>query len=186
MNNTIETIKNQRSVRFYDTKPIADDIINELLEAGNHAPTGSDLQPWRFIVVTTDTYRGKLASTAKVAYEGFIDTMPRLKEIRKQIDEMLDDSIYYHAPLVVFVVGKQMGTHNIDCPMVCQNMMLAARSHGIGSCWLGFGMMGLNDSIKSEMGIEEGEEIFGPIAFGYPLGDFPDAPSKKPIDATYL
>ena len=64
--------------------------------------------------------------------------------------------------------------------MVCQNIMLAAYSFGIGSCWVGFGQMALeDDEVKEALEIKENERVFGPILLGYPKGGFPEAPKKK-------
>lgn len=70
--------------------------------------------------------------------------------------------------------------------MVCGNMMLAARSLDIGSCWLGFGTMGISDEIAALLELGQDEEIFGPIAFGYPKEGFPPAPDKKPVQVKWI
>ena len=46
-----EAIKNRRSVRKYKAEPIPDELIEKILEAGRWAPTGGNLQPWKFIIV---------------------------------------------------------------------------------------------------------------------------------------
>lgn len=59
--------------------------------------------------------------------------------------------------------------------------MLATRSLDVGSCWLGFVSLGIDDEIKSLLELQENEEIFGPVAFGYPKDGFPKPfPQKKP------
>ncbi len=187
MNQVIENIKNRRSVRFFSNEPISDDIVKEILEAGNYAPTGANVQPWRFVVIKSEDVRKKLALNAKPVYKNFIDHADEgFKAMRKSIDEVLEDSIYYAAPVLVFVIGKNLVSYALDCPMVCENMMLAARSMNIGSCWLGFGQMGLNDEILGLLEFQENETIFGPIAFGYPKEGFPETPAKKPVTVKWI
>jgi nitroreductase len=72
------------------------------------------------------------------------------------------------------------GTMDMDCPMVCENMMLAAHSLGLGSCWVQFGQMALeNPEIRQALELKEGEKVYGPIVFGYPRDGFPPPPPKK-------
>jgi nitroreductase len=57
--------------------------------------------------------------------------------------------------------------------------MLAARSLGLGSCWIQFGSLVTNNKqIKKRLGLTKGEKIFGPIILGYPK-KFPKPPPKK-------
>ncbi|MDQ2084947.1 nitroreductase family protein [Herbivorax sp. ANBcel31] len=183
MNEVIENIKNRRSVRFYSNRKIEVDTIKKILDAGNYAPTGAGVQPWRFVVVTNDEIIKKLAQNAKPIYAAFMDNADEyFKNMRKEFDDALEDSICYSAPAIIFVIGKKMVSYEVDCPMVCQNMMLAARSLKIGSCWLGFATMAVDDNFKaSVLKLEEDEVVFGPIAFGYPLKEFPQAPEKKEV-----
>ncbi|MCW6108333.1 nitroreductase family protein, partial [Clostridium sporogenes] len=57
----LEEIRSRRSIRKYINKPIEDEKINQLIESARMAPSGSNTQPWHFIVVKSDTTREKLA-----------------------------------------------------------------------------------------------------------------------------
>ncbi len=187
MNEVIKNIKNRRSVRFFSNESIENSILEEILDAGNWAASGANRQPWRFVVVKSEEVRKKMALNAKPVYKQFLAQADEsFKAAREAIDKTLEDSIYYAAPVLVFVIGKKQMSYINDCSMVCGNMMLAARSLNIGSCWLGFGAMGINDEILALLEMQQDEEIFGPIAFGYPEGDFPEAPNKKPIQVTWI
>jgi nitroreductase len=88
------------------------------------------------------------------------------------------DGVYWSAPLVIFVIGR--AAHWSECAMVCENMMLAAQSLGLGSCIVGFGARVTDDAdIVERLGLQEKERIFGPVVFGYPEID-PAPPTKKP------
>jgi nitroreductase len=65
--------------------------------------------------------------------------------------------------------------------MAAQNMMLAAFTLGIGSCWIGTAV-GLANSpkVKAELEVPEDHEVHAAIIFGYPKGGFPKAPEKRP------
>ena len=65
--------------------------------------------------------------------------------------------------------------------------MLAARSLGIGSCWVNFGQLALDDpGVKAELELQAGEKVYGPLVLGYPQGEFPPAPPKKPLKVKWF
>jgi nitroreductase len=181
INKVIDTIMNRRSVRVYEARPIPRDVLETLIEAGNMAPTGGNVQNWRFVVVESDEFRKKLLALGIPRYRKWMERAPEsLVEMRKEIDEKVSDPLYYDAPAIVFVIGWG-GTGGLDTPMVCENIMLAARSLGIGSCWVYFGQLPLDDpEIQAALEMKEGEQVYGPILLGYPrAGEFPASPPKK-------
>jgi nitroreductase len=182
MNAVIETIKTRRSVRSYDSKEIPRELLNAIIEAGNEAPSAMNSQPWRFVVVQEVAAKRKLLGAAmpnaKKITEGVKDIDPeRYESIKKRYAEM-PDPIYYSAPSVVFVIGSgRYAAHS--CPLACENMMLAAHSLGLGSCWVGFGAMVTDDpEVRDLLELQEEEAIFGPILLGYPKGTT-NRPLKK-------
>jgi nitroreductase len=179
MNEVIKAIIERKSVRFYKADKVDRNCIKEIINAGNHAPTGSGGQ-WRFVVVDNDEFRNKLAKLSLPYYEAWMQDAPEgFKNLRNQIDKIAKDPIYYSAPVIVFVIGKGM-TADFDCPMVCQNMMIAAQSLGMGSCWVYFGQLVLkNEEIRNELELKEGEKVYGPIIFGFPQDNLPVRPPKK-------
>ncbi|MFA5271559.1 MAG: nitroreductase family protein, partial [Candidatus Omnitrophota bacterium] len=111
MNQIIENIKKRRSVRDYEAKPIPKNILMEIIEAGNNAPSGGNTQGWRFVVVENEVFRKKIAALALPRYKKWMEKAPEhLKEMRKEVDAKTSDPIYYSAPAVVFVVGSGMST----------------------------------------------------------------------------
>lgn len=201
MNPVIDAIKTRRSVRSYKADPVSKDVIETLIEAGNWAPTGANFQPWRFVVITDPDFRQKLLEAARPGYResirGFLNAQGHLRE---HAGEMLqrclgwtsetyealiyrlletEDGVYYAAPVIIFVIGAPPITVDADCAMVCQNMMLAAHSLGLGSCWVGFGSNIKHDpEIVAALELEDKERIYGPIIVGYPE-IFPEPPPKK-------
>ena len=176
MNSVIEAIKNRRSVRAYEPKPIPRDIINEIIEAGNHAPFTSltRSQPWRFVVVQDPAFKQKLLQTTlpfwKNATGGMKNTAPELYKMAISIYEAMDDPkdvIYYNAPVIIFVIGP--ANNPVSCALACENMMIAAQSLGLGSCYVGFGaMVKGNPEVVNALELKDDEGVFGPILLGYP------------------
>jgi nitroreductase len=73
-----------------------------------------------------------------------------------------------------------------DCPAVCQNMLLAAHSLGLGSIWTMSGVPVLaHPQAKEAIELSEGEKVFGMILLGYPR-IWPDPPPKKPPSVKWL
>jgi nitroreductase len=183
MNTVINTIVNRRSVRFYKDTQIPRDEMEAIIRAGNYAPTGAGTQMWRFVIIEREKFREKLAKLAFPRYKKWMENAPEgFKAIRDKIDSEVQDPVYYSAPAIVFVIGSGM-TSDFDCPMVCENMMIAAKSLGIGSCWVYFGQLVLDDpEVREELGMQEGEKVYGPILLGYPEENLPErAPKKEPL-----
>jgi len=182
MNPVLEAIQKRRSVRSYEAAPVPKDILDKIIEAGNQAPSAMNSQPWRFVVVEDKELKGKLLQAALPKAKGILKAVEesdpeRYKQIMKRYDEM-EDPIYYSAPVVLFVIGSgRYADHS--CPLACENIMLAAHSLGLGSCWVGFGSMVTDDAvIIKALELREDEKIFGPIVLGYPRV-YPEPPSKK-------
>ena len=103
-------------------------------------------------------------------YESMKETMPEMYERGMKLIEVMDepkDLVFYSAPVIIYVIGPTK--NNIGCAMVCENIMLAAVSLGLGTCYDGFGaMVTHNSGIVQTLGLKEGERIYGPILLGYP------------------
>lgn len=181
MNQTIEAIMSRRSIRCYKPDPIPRDIINTIIEAGNQAPSRGRMeegqilfQPWRFVVVDDPDFRLKLIHTAlpiwERAIEGMKEMQPEMYEnMMRQYEEMEEpkDMVYHSAPVILFVIGP--ADFAVSCALACENIMVAATSLGLGSCYVGFGAMvtGKTDLVEA-LELEEDERIYGPIVLGYP------------------
>jgi nitroreductase len=191
MNPVIETINKRRSVRAFESKPIPRDVINTIIEAGNQAPSTMGMvkgvlrfQPWRFVVVEDAEFKQKLVETAlpiwKKFLEGTKETDPELYENVMTLYEVLPepkDLVYYSAPVIIFVIGPI--SNAVSCSLACENIMLAATSLGLGSCYTGFGMMVKgNAEVVQALELADGERIYGPILLGYPKDD----PRKRFMD----
>jgi nitroreductase len=176
LNPVLETIKNRRSTRAYEQKPIPREIIYQIIEAGNQAPYTSITrsQPWRFVVVENQEFKQKLLQTAIPFWKQMIEPMKQTEpEIYKMATILYDamdepkDVIYYNAPVIVFVIGP--ADNPFSSAFACENMMIAAQSLGLGNCYVGFGgMVKDNPEVVQALELKDDEAIFGPILLGYP------------------
>jgi nitroreductase len=189
MNAVMDAIWKRRSVRSYDPRPVPKDIIQAIIAAGNEAPSAMNSQPWRFVIVEDMKIKEKLLGAAlpnaKKILDMIKDVDPERYEMIKKRYAELKDPVYYSAPVIVFVIGSgRYADHS--CPLACENMMLAAHSLGLGSCWVGFGAMVTEDAgVRDILALQEEEKIFGPILLGYPR-DYPEKPAKKEPKVTWL
>lgn len=120
MNEVIENIKTRRSIKKYKSDMVPQDIIDIVVEAGTYAPSGMNKQSAIILEITNKEVRDKLARiNAKVG------VMPK------------DFDPFYNAPVVIVVLSnKSVPTYIYDGSLVMENMMLAAHSLGLGSCWI--------------------------------------------------
>ena len=183
LNNVIEIINKRRSIRSYDPKPIPNDIIITIIEAGNQAPSrgrvvngGFKFQPWRFVVVQDSEFKKKLVQTTlpiwKNGTESMKETHPEIHEKAMMLYEARPDKdvVYHSAPVILFVIGPK--SYAVSCTLACENIMIAATSFGLGSCYTGFGaMVKGNADIVQALELKDDERIYGPILLGYPKDD---------------
>ncbi|GAB4389560.1 MAG: nitroreductase [Thermodesulfovibrionales bacterium] len=189
MNPVIDAIRKRRSVRSFAQVHIPRDIMEVILEAGNQAPSAMNSQPWRFVVVEDRRLRKKLIKAARPYALKFVeslkDTDPEKYEALRKRQEEADDPIFYSAPAIIFVIGRG---HYADasCPLACENIMLAAHSLGLGTCWIGLGAMVADDpEVREALEMGADEKIFGPIAVGTPE-EYPEPPAKRPPDIKWI
>ena len=132
-NNVIDTIISRRSIKKYLYKPVAKELVETIVKAGTFAPSGMNRQSAIILAVTDKKTRDILS------------------EINARLLNINSDP-FYGAPVVLVVLAKKDVRTNInDGALVLGNMMIAAHSLGLGSCWI--------HRAKEEFESEEGKEI---------------------------
>lgn len=194
MNPIIKNIKERRSIRKYKDKKISKKLINDIIEAGRYAPSSHNSQPWRFIVIDNKKKIKELSDFMKNWFRkrlalGFFISFFNKKiknelEIAKKRSFAEQDLFFYNAPLLILICAKPGRFTVKDCSLAAQNMMLAARSFNIGSCWIGFADMVLNKdrALMSKLGVPKDHKIMAHLIFGYPL-KFPKKPAERKKEA---
>jgi nitroreductase len=189
MNEVLKAIKGRRSIRAFEPEKVPKELISTIIEAGNNAPSAMNSQPWRFVVAENEDLHKKMTDVcipnAKSILEHVKTSNPERYEMIMKRYEELKDPIYYSAPAIIFVIGS--GSYaDLSCPLACENMMLAAYSLGLGSCWVQFGSLVIqNEEIKKALELKDDEKIFGPITIGY-YKNTPEPPEKKPPEIKWL
>lgn len=137
MNEVIKAIKERRSVKSYKQDSVPTELLDAILEAGTYAPTGRNAQAPIIIAVTDKKVRDRL-SKLNADIMGF------------------DGDPFYGAPAVLVVLAdKSRSTYLYDGSLVMENLMLAAHSLGLGSCWI--------HRAKEVFELKEGKEILASL-----------------------
>lgn len=172
-----EAIRLRRSVRKYKSDRIPEQVIKELVELAAWAPSGSNGQPWIFVVVENREYLQNLSDRAKTFLLERIKAAPALERYQGVLSNP-QFNIFYDAPTLVLICGDTNAhTFRNDCSMAAQNLMLSAWERGVGSCWIGFATgIGNAPDVKRELKIPEEYELVAPIVLGYP-----DGPTEKGV-----
>ena len=138
----LEAILSRRVQRAFANKPVEREKLAKIVDAGRHAMSARNLQPWQFVVVQRqDTLKkiGELCSTGK-----FVSDAPS-------------------AVVVLKDVGNARWA-DVDCAQAVQNMANVAWALGLGTCWVG-NFDGAK--IGAMLGVKEGWAIFTILPFGY-------------------
>ncbi|NIO20668.1 MAG: nitroreductase family protein [Candidatus Aenigmarchaeota archaeon] len=152
MNKFINLIKDRRSIREYTDRHVDMKILEEIVDCGRLAPSAKNIQPWAFIVVTDKA---------------------KLKKIAEQVE--WGDFIKDSSACIVVCGDKEVKRFKEDCCLATENMILAAKSLGIGSCYVAALGKDTGD-VRELLNIPENLEI---VCF-LPLGYFEKNP--KPHD----
>ena len=165
MNESIKNMIERRSIRAYKPDMVKKEDIEEIVKAGTYAATGMNRQSPVIIAVTDQETRDKL-SAMNAAIMG-TDTDP-----------------FYGAPVVLIVLAdKSRPTYLYDGSLVMGNMMNAAHSLGLGSCWIHRAKEEFESEDGKELlkkgGVEGDYEGIGHCVIGYVEGDYPETKPRK-------
>lgn len=154
--NIYEAIKKRYSVRSYKPNPIPEEKLKRILEAARLAPSASNRQDYKFVVVRDAEKRKKLAEAAN--YQGFIG----------------------EAPIVIVTVSLNPGrimsceapAYAVDLAIAVDHITLAAAAEGLGTCWIGAFSQ---EEVKGILNIPEEYKVASVLPLGFPA----DAPGPK-------
>ncbi len=164
----IEAICGRRSVRLFKEKDVPEKMITQLISLAVMAPSAGNLQAWDLIIVRNPETKVALVRAA------------------------FGQSFIAKAPIIIIVCAnqkrsaQQYGTRGTDLYSIqdsaaaIQNLLLAAYSLGLGTCWVG----AFNESIVSDLlKIPDGVRPVSIIPIGYYLKDTtPQPPSRLPLE----
>jgi nitroreductase len=141
-NPVFEAVRTVLAVREYQDKPIPDDVLGRIVEAGHLSASASNVQPWHFVVVRDRAGLRDLGGL--VAHGPYIATA---------------------AAAIVVAIEKENHLAVSDASRAIQSMILVAWGDGVGSNWTGFGQL---DGVRQKVGLPEKYEVLAVVPFGYP------------------
>jgi nitroreductase len=153
----MEAITERRSIRNYSERPVEEEKLNLILEAGRLAPSAANRQEWRYVIVRDGETRQKLQKAAK------------------------GQTFVGQAPVVIAACAETDG-HVMSCGQPCypidvaisiDHMTLKAVEEGLGTCWVG---AFYEDEVKQALGIPDDIRVVELLTLGYPE----DVPPPRP------
>jgi nitroreductase/NAD-dependent dihydropyrimidine dehydrogenase PreA subunit len=192
----------RRSNRIFRDRPVPDDLLHRVLEAGRFAPSAGNCQPYKFLVITDraliselETRSMKLLRLTKNLYldrkgkrrlwKNILFTLWSLAMINKvdprpitamEKGDRNQDCLFFNAPAVIMVLKDARGISNpdLDAGICAQNMVLAAHSLGLGTCYISLPITPLTMPVmagfRKKLGIRYPWVPVTTIAFGWPKG----------------
>jgi nitroreductase len=174
INETLTTIRARRSIRSYIPQQIKDEELNTIIEAGLYAPSAMNQQSWHFTVVQNKDIIAQMA-----------------QDIKEQLGRDEKFNPFYNAPTLIIISGdeKAIAPH-ADCAAAAQNIMIAAQSLNIGSCWVNMIkrlFMGRNENQwRQDLVIPEGFIPLYSVILGYRADDNAKTPPRKENAVNYI
>jgi len=187
----IEAIRKRRAVRDYLDRPVERSTVEGLINTAIQAPSAMNLQPWAFAVMLG---RKRVEDCGKRAKSWLLENFEQTPFARtsessrmRQILEDKERLLFYNAPALVMVLARSADPQAAeDCCLASENLMLAARGEGIGTCWIGFARPWLDLlAIKRELGLPEQSSVVAPILMGYP-SEWPEPHGRNPAEIHWL
>lgn len=166
MNETIKTLLQRRTVRTFNDKPVPQEVVEQILQAGLYAPSARGEQNAIFVVIQDkETLKALSAENARIM--GRPDAEP-----------------FYGAKTVILVVGNNTPNVAYDGSCAIDNMLNAAWSLGVGTCWIHRARQEVETEFGKELlkkaGLPDGDYVgVGHIALGYFDDEAPEAKPRK-------
>jgi nitroreductase len=174
---TLEAIRTRHSVRNFSERPVEPEKLQAVLEAARSAPSWANLQCWRLVVVRDAATRRRISELS------YVDAFFAAKGYKTNPSQLA----LAQAPIVIVAcaVPNQSGDlrhqqyYMTDVGLAAQNLMLAAHDLGLGSVFVSI----FEEQPLAEMlGIPAYVSIVGLFPLGYPEGEVPGGPSRKPLE----
>lgn len=168
MNKAMENMLTRRSCRKYLDKPVPKELLEQVLLAGAYAPSAMNRQPGKVVVLRDPEEIRELEQwNSEIAGGGRVGT-----------------HMFYGAPVVLVVLAKRYSTSVEDGSLILGNLMLAAHSLGLGSCWIHRAREEFDSPRGKELlkkwGVEGDYIGVGHCILGYPDGELPKAKDRAP------
>ena len=157
MNETIKHILERNTCRDFKDTPVKKEHIETLVKTALAAPSARNIQPWHITVVTDKALLGEIDA------EGM--KILSTSEEKAMFDMLMSrgGKLFYNAPCLILVLSDGSDWGTLDSGILCQNVVIAAQSLGLGTCIVGLARIPLNgpkkEEYKKRLSIPEGFEF---------------------------
>lgn len=176
----LEAILTRRSTRRLSAELPERALIEQVLNAGRHAPSGSNSQTTHLIVITSPAVLNELAELVQKAFAQMEVGPDAYVSLRKSVNASKRGNYVFHygAPVLVVTANKKgYGNAMVDSACVLENMMIAANALDLGSCWINqLHWLDENPQVRQYLmglGLAEDETVTGALILGYPADGTP-------------
>jgi nitroreductase len=156
-----EAIRTRKSIRSYSNRAVEEGKLDQIFQAAGLAPSASNRQEWRFVVVRNQETRHLLSIAAEG--QGFVAEAPIV------IAGCAEESSH--------VMSGGQPSYAIDLTITLDHMILAATALGLGTCWIGAFS---EDRVREILDIPKSVRVVGLLTIGYPKS-IPGSSHRKPI-----
>ena len=187
-NEVERNILERRSVRNFKVDPVPESLMQRVLEAGRFAPSAGNHQPWKFTVITDKALIAQIEEACYAVWQGMYPMFGDDQAVMNLVENLPPGAfdprvqggircvaqkelpIFLNAPVVIFLgCSNKMAAPEEHAGICGQNMTLAAKSLGLGSCWSNFAAtVDLIPEIKSKLGYDDTWRIYSALCLGYP------------------
>jgi len=165
-----ELLKNRRAIRDFADKEVPLAVVNSILQDSTLAPSASNNQPCRFLVVQCRRTMKALSDESKANL--LSDNAAGKIKLNPDYVAFLQNeqfNVFYNAPCLIYIVGSvSVNTLDVDAALAASYIMFSAADKGLGTCWVALGANIRDPKLKAEIGIPENCRIVAPIILGYP------------------
>ena len=176
----LEAIMTRRSTRRMKTKLPPREMIEQVIEAGRAAPSGSNSQTTHFIVITKPSTLQELAELVQSEFAKMEIEPDTYVSLRNSINASKTGGyvFHYNAPVLIVTANKKgYGNAMADSACALENMMIAANALDLGACWINqLHWLTEHEAIQTYMkglGLRDDETITGSLILGYGVDGLP-------------
>jgi nitroreductase len=170
----LETIKSRRTIRAYKTTPVGQEILDSILEAGRLAPSWSNTQTWRWVVIKDQNLKTEIAENILRLGNRGTNAVKTAPVVIAACAELNRAGFREGQPST----DKAGYWYMFDAGLALENMVLAAESLGLGTLFIG----GMNSQkLENFLEVPQGYTCVILMVLGYP-DEKPEARPRKVID----
>ncbi|NHK32667.1 MAG: 4Fe-4S dicluster domain-containing protein [Asgard group archaeon] len=212
-NDLLKAIRIRRSMRVYKDEPIPKEQIERILEAMRYAPSASNRQGWRYLVITnkseikyleSETMKFFKMSRRLLPFKYFVSPFVskavrrriRNPKVKLHLDESLaswkagKDIIFFDAPCVIILYSRVYANkiEANDAGIALTHGMLTAQALGYGTCWIGLAQRRLQNKkkLRKHYKIPKGFQVMGVMTIGKPAVKYQRCPPRRPLRVRWI